>query len=39
MLTEPLAVGWHASGRAPNLDRVLVIGAGPVGLAVLQSLR
>lgn len=39
VLTEPLAVGWHATGRAPTLDRVLVIGAGPVGLAVLQSLR
>ncbi|GAB92679.1 alcohol dehydrogenase catalytic domain-containing protein [Gordonia rhizosphera] len=35
-LTEPLAVGLHAVTRAgirPG-DRVLVIGAGPVGLAV-----
>jgi len=39
VLTEPLAVGWHATGRAPVLDRVLVIGAGPVGLAVLWALR
>lgn len=39
VLTEPLAVGWHATGRGGELGRVLVIGAGPVGLAVLRALR
>lgn len=39
VLTEPLAVGWHATGRGGHLGRVLVIGAGPVGLAVLRALR
>jgi 2-desacetyl-2-hydroxyethyl bacteriochlorophyllide A dehydrogenase len=35
-LTEPLAVGAHAARAAGNLlgARVLVIGAGPIGLAV-----
>jgi threonine dehydrogenase-like Zn-dependent dehydrogenase len=36
-LTEPLAVGWHAAGRAARLGRVLIIGGGPVGLAVLLA--
>jgi threonine dehydrogenase-like Zn-dependent dehydrogenase len=39
-LAEPLAVGLHAVTRAqvaPD-DRVLVLGAGPVGLAVLHWL-
>lgn len=36
VLTEPLAVGWHAVGRVRHdLGRVLIIGGGPVGLAVL----
>ncbi|MEV0618180.1 alcohol dehydrogenase catalytic domain-containing protein [Nonomuraea sp. NPDC050404] len=39
VLTEPLAVGWHAAGRAPGLDRVLIVGGGPVGLAVLLAVR
>jgi threonine dehydrogenase-like Zn-dependent dehydrogenase len=39
VLTEPLAVGWHATGRGGDLGRVLVVGAGPVGLAVLRALR
>ena len=36
-LTEPLAVGLHAVRAAGNLlgARVLVIGAGPIGLAVV----
>ncbi len=40
-LTEPMAVGWHAVARA-NLtpeDVPLVIGCGPVGLAVIAGLR
>lgn len=37
VLTEPLAVGWHATGRAARLGRVLIIGGGPVGLAVLLA--
>lgn len=39
VLTEPLAVAWHATARGGELGRVLVIGAGPVGLAVLRTLR
>ena len=40
-LTEPMAVGFHAVEKARlNKDDVpLVIGCGPVGLAVLASLR
>jgi threonine dehydrogenase-like Zn-dependent dehydrogenase len=40
-LTEPMAVGWHAvnkSGIAPG-DGALVVGCGPVGLAVIAALR
>jgi threonine dehydrogenase-like Zn-dependent dehydrogenase len=40
-LTEPMAVGLHAvakSGIAPG-DTALVLGAGPVGLAVIAGLR
>lgn len=40
-LTEPLAVGLHAVARAriqPG-DRVMIIGGGPVGLAVLVWAR
>jgi (R,R)-butanediol dehydrogenase / meso-butanediol dehydrogenase / diacetyl reductase len=35
-LTEPLAVGAHAAGAAGPLlgKRVLIVGAGPIGLAV-----
>ncbi|KAI4869755.1 GroES-like protein [Hypoxylon rubiginosum] len=39
-LVEPLAVAWHAmeqSGVKPG-DNVLIMGAGPIGLAVLQCL-
>ena len=40
-LTEPLAVGEHAVARAePAADHVfMVVGAGPVGLAVIASLK
>jgi threonine dehydrogenase-like Zn-dependent dehydrogenase len=40
-LTEPMAVGLHAVVRGqPQPDHVvLVIGCGPIGLAVIQSLR
>ncbi len=40
-LTEPLAVGEHAVGLARLTDRdvCLVVGAGPVGLAVLAALK
>jgi (R,R)-butanediol dehydrogenase/meso-butanediol dehydrogenase/diacetyl reductase len=40
-LTEPLAVGLHAVRAAGNLlgARVLVIGAGPIGLAVTLFAR
>ncbi|MEM7219033.1 MAG: zinc-binding dehydrogenase [Pseudomonadota bacterium] len=40
-LTEPLAVGWHAVAKA-NLqgdETPLVIGCGPVGLAVIAALK
>lgn len=40
-LTEPMAVGWHAVEKA-NLDKEdlpLVIGCGPVGLAVIAALK
>jgi len=40
-LTEPMAVGWHAVQRArlaPE-DVPLVIGCGPVGLAVIAALK
>lgn len=40
-LTEPLAVGWHAveMARVTDDDVVLVIGCGPVGLAVVAALK
>ena len=39
-LIEPLAVGWHAVDLSPYKegDSVLVLGAGPIGLAVIQAL-
>jgi threonine dehydrogenase-like Zn-dependent dehydrogenase len=39
-LTEPIAVGWHAvqSARLTPDDVPLVVGCGPVGLAVIASL-
>lgn len=40
-LTEPMAVGRHAVARAgvTPADAALVLGAGPVGLAVVAELR
>nr|WP_294510339.1 zinc-binding dehydrogenase [uncultured Rhodopila sp.] len=39
-LTEPIAVGWHAvqQARLTKQDVPLVIGCGPVGLAVIAGL-
>jgi threonine dehydrogenase-like Zn-dependent dehydrogenase len=40
-LTEPMAVGWHAvqMARLQQDDLPLVIGCGPVGLAVIAALK
>ena len=40
-LTEPMAVGWHAveKARLTADDVALVIGCGPVGLAVIAGLK
>jgi (R,R)-butanediol dehydrogenase / meso-butanediol dehydrogenase / diacetyl reductase len=40
-LTEPVAVAVHAVRRAPRTlgASVVVLGAGPIGLAVLQAVR
>jgi threonine dehydrogenase-like Zn-dependent dehydrogenase len=40
-LTEPMAVGWHAvlMARLSADDVPLVIGCGPVGLAVIAALK
>jgi threonine dehydrogenase-like Zn-dependent dehydrogenase len=40
-LVEPLAVAWHAVKISPFRpgDSVLVVGGGPIGLAVIQTLR
>jgi threonine dehydrogenase-like Zn-dependent dehydrogenase len=39
-LTEPIAVGWHAvqNARLSSGDVPLVVGCGPVGLAVIAGL-
>src|SRR6202034_4169964 len=39
--TEPLAVGWHAVRRAEvkKGDEAIVVGCGPVGLAVIAMLK
>lgn len=39
-LIEPLAVGWHAVKISPYKegDSVLVLGGGPIGLSVVQTL-
>ncbi|MGH2987285.1 MAG: zinc-binding dehydrogenase [Solirubrobacterales bacterium] len=41
VLTEPMAVGWHAVRRAEikKGDVAIVIGCGPIGLAVICMLR
>ncbi|MFA6948747.1 MAG: zinc-binding alcohol dehydrogenase family protein [Eubacteriales bacterium] len=40
-LVEPFSIGWHALHRAPVKagDRVLIIGAGPIGLFALISAK
>ena len=40
-LTEPMAVGWHAVCRSEikKSDVAIVIGCGPVGLAVISMLK
>lgn len=40
-LTEPMAVAWHAlrRGRVRRRDAAVVIGCGPVGLAIISLLR
>lgn len=40
-LVEPLAVAWHAVKVSPYAenDHVLVLGGGPIGLAVIQTLK
>ena len=40
-LVEPLAVAWHAVNISPfkKGDSVLVLGGGPIGLAVIQVLK
>jgi threonine dehydrogenase-like Zn-dependent dehydrogenase len=40
-LTEPMAVGWHAVRRSEiaKRDVAIVIGCGPIGLAVIMLLK
>jgi threonine dehydrogenase-like Zn-dependent dehydrogenase len=40
-LVEPLAVAWHAISASPLQPSsiVLVLGGGPIGLAIVQCLR
>lgn len=40
-LVEPIAVAWHSINISPlkKGDKVLVLGAGPIGLAVIQCLK
>jgi len=40
-LLEPVSIGMHAANRAPlsNKDTVVVIGAGTIGLFILQAAR
>ena len=40
-LTEPMAVGWHAvrRGEVKKKDVAIVIGCGPIGLAVICMLK
>ncbi|KAK5135996.1 hypothetical protein LTR08_004250 [Meristemomyces frigidus] len=40
-LVEPLAVAWHAVNASPfkPSDSVLVLGGGPIGLSVVQTLK
>jgi threonine dehydrogenase-like Zn-dependent dehydrogenase len=40
-LIEPLAVGWHAVTQSPlkKDSNILILGGGPIGIAVIQALR
>lgn len=40
-LVEPLTIAWHAVDRSPmaTATTVLVVGGGPIGLAVVQVLK
>ncbi|KAI9836756.1 MAG: hypothetical protein M1837_003244 [Sclerophora amabilis] len=40
-LVEPIAVAWHAVKISPfkDGDSVLILGGGPIGLAVIQALK
>ena len=40
-MVEPLAVAWHAVNISPfkKGDSALVLGGGPIGLAVIQALK
>lgn len=40
-LVEPLSVGWHAVGQSPlqNDSTILILGGGPIGIAVIQALK
>jgi threonine dehydrogenase-like Zn-dependent dehydrogenase len=40
-MTEPMAVGWHAvqRGEVGKRDTAVVIGCGPIGLAVILALK
>ena len=40
-LVEPLSVAWHAVNMSPfkKGDSVLILGGGPIGLAVIQGLK
>jgi threonine dehydrogenase-like Zn-dependent dehydrogenase len=40
-LVEPLAVGWHAVTQSPLKEdsNILILGGGPIGIAVIQALR
>jgi threonine dehydrogenase-like Zn-dependent dehydrogenase len=40
-LTEPMAVGWHAvqRGEVGKRETAIVIGCGPIGLAVILALK
>jgi threonine dehydrogenase-like Zn-dependent dehydrogenase len=40
-MTEPMAVGWHAvqRGEIGKRDTAIVIGCGPIGLAVILALK
>ena len=40
-MVEPLAVAWHAieQSAAKAGDNILIMGVGPIGLAVLKSIQ